>query len=55
MNEHVEAEGEEGEIWEEEEDSPSSPLTQGSLCTEPAGLSQQCLGLTRKLSKWKAR
>lgn len=54
MNEHVEAEGEEGEI-REEEDSPSSPLTQGSLCTEAAGLNQQCLGLTRKLSKWKAR
>jgi len=33
MNEHVEAEGEGREMREEEVDSPSTPFTQGNLCS----------------------
>lgn len=47
MNEHVEAEGEGREMQEEEVDSPSTPVTQGILCSSwrcrAMGLSQRCL------------
>lgn len=46
MNEHVEAEGEGREMQEEVVVSPSTPFTQGNLCSSwrgrAMGLSQRC-------------